>query len=115
MEEPETKPLRHFLAAKPDQVASAIVEVEVVRAVRRVAPELTEKAGNVVAQVSAIDIGDTIRARAAMLEPATVRSLDAIHLATAIEVGEFLEAVLTYDTRMADAARSLGLAVVAPT
>ena len=84
------------------------------RAVRRVAPELTKKAGEVVAQVSVIDIGEPIRARASILEPATVRSLDALHLATAIEIGDALDAVITYDARMAAAARSLGLAVTAP-
>ena len=88
--------------------------MEVVRAVRRVAPELTKNADEVVAQVSVIEVGEPIRARAALLEPATVRSLDALHLATAIEVGDALDAVITYDARMAEAARSLGLVVSAP-
>jgi len=90
------------------------VEVEVVRAVRRVAPDLTKKADEVVEQVSVIEVGEPIRARAALLEPAAVRSLDALHLATAIEVGDALDAVLTYDARMAAAALSHGLAVAAP-
>ena len=84
------------------------------RAVRRVAPDLTNRAGEVVRQISVIEVGEPIRARAALLEPATVRSLDALHLATAIEIGDALDAVITYDSRMADAARSLGLAVSAP-
>ena len=84
------------------------------RAVRRVAPDLTENADEVVAQVSVIEVGESIRTRASVLEPATVRSLDALHLATAIEVGDALDAVITYDERMAAAARSLGLAVTAP-
>ena len=71
---------------------------------RRVAPELTKHADQVVAQVSVIETGESIRARAAMLEPATVRSLDALHLATAIEVGDALDALITYDARMAEAA-----------
>ena len=103
-----------MLAGDPDQVSSTIVEVEVVRAVRRVAPELTKNADEVVAQVSVIEVGEPIRARAALLEPATVGSLDALHLATAIEVGDALDAVITYDARMAGAARSLGLVVSAP-
>jgi uncharacterized protein len=61
-----------------------------------------------------IDVAEPIRARAAQLEPAAVRSLDALHLATAIELGDALDAVITYDTRMAAAARSHGLAVTAP-
>ena len=66
------------------------------------------------AQVSVIELGESIRTRASVLEPATVRSLDALHLATAIEIGDVLDAVITYDARMAAAARSLGLAVTAP-
>lgn len=88
--------------------------MEVVRAVRRVASELTKKAGEVVAQVSVIEVVEPIRARASLLEPATVRSVDALHLATAIEIGDALDAMITYDARMAAAARSLGLAVTAP-
>jgi predicted nucleic acid-binding protein len=88
--------------------------VEVVRAVRRVAPELTANAREVVAQVSVIEAGELIRARAALIEPATVRSLDALHLATAIEIGDALDAVITYDARMTEATRSLGLVVSAP-
>jgi len=88
--------------------------VEVLRAVRRVAPELTKKADEVVGQVSVIEAGEPIRARAALLEPATVRSLDALHLATALEIGNALDAVITYDARMSATARSLGLAVSAP-
>lgn len=84
------------------------------RAVRRVAPELTNSADAVAAQISVIEISEPIRRRAALLEPARVRSLDALHLATAIEVGDALDAVITYDTRMAETARSLGLAVIAP-
>ncbi len=84
------------------------------RAIRRVAPELTENADQVVAQISVIEASEPIRARAALLEPATVRSLDALHLATAMEIGNALDAVITYDARMAEAARSLGLVVSAP-
>lgn len=82
--------------------------------IRRVAPDLTRQAERVVRQLSVIEVGAPIRARAALLEPAAVRSLDALHLATAIEVGDALDAVITYDARMAAAARSHGLAVTAP-
>ena len=97
-----------------DQLASAIVEVEVIRAVRRRVPRLIVQAHAVVAQISVIELTETIRARAAQLEPVTLRSLDALHLATALEIGDELGAVVTYDARMAGAAESLGLAVLAP-
>jgi len=115
VEEAESTSLRDVLATDDDQLASAIIEVEVVRAVRRVAPELSEKADEVVAQVNVIEVSDTIRARAALLEPVTLRSLDALHLATAIQIGDALDAVVTYDVRMAAAATLLGLDVLAPT
>jgi uncharacterized protein len=82
--------------------------------VRRRLPQLLAQAHAVVAQISVIELTQTIRARAAQLEPATLRSLDALHLATALEIGDELGAVVTYDARIAGAAESLGLAVLAP-
>jgi predicted nucleic acid-binding protein len=52
--------------------------------------------------------------RAAMLESHLLRSLDALHLSAALEIGDELDAVLTYDQRLADAAQALGIDVVAP-
>ena len=83
-----------------DQVASAIVEVEVVRAVRRAAAELTALAQKVVSQIAVVEPTEGIRERAALLEPAALRSLDALHLATALEVGDDLDGLVTYDGRM---------------
>ena len=107
-------PLRGLLMQDADQVASAIVEVEVVRAVRRAAAELTALAQKVVSQISVIEPTETIRARAALLEPATLRSLDALHLATALEIGDDLDGLVSYDGRMASAAETFGLVVLAP-
>jgi uncharacterized protein len=91
-----------------------MIEVEVVRAVRRRVPRLIAQAHAVVAQISVIELSEAIRARAARLEPVALRSLHALHLATALEIGDELGAVVTYDSRMAGAAESLGLAVLAP-
>ena len=112
--ESESEALRELLAGDPDQLASAIVEVEVVRAVRRGAPELLHLAQQVVSQVTVVQVSETIRARASLLEPVTLRSLDALHLSTALELGDDLDAVVTYDSRMAEAAASVDLQVVAP-
>ncbi len=113
IEERESHALRALLETDPDQLASAIVETEVVRAVRRAAPELTSEAQQVVSQITVVEITEPIRARAALLEPLTLRSLHALHLATALEVGD-LDGIVTYDARMADAATRLKLAVLAP-
>ena len=114
VEERESGALRDLLGRDSDQLASAIVEVEVVRAVRRVAPELVTRARRVVSQLSVVEVTTPIRTRAALLEPATLRSLDALHLATALEVGDDLDGLVTYDMRLATAATSLALAVLAP-
>ena len=114
MEEPESVALRDRLMQDVDQVASAIVEVEVVRAVRRAAPELTALAQNVVSQIAVVEPTEAIRERAALLEPATLRSLDALHLATALEIGDELDGLVTYDGRMSAVAETFGLAVLAP-
>jgi uncharacterized protein len=55
-----------------------------------------------------------MRARARVLEPVTLASLDALHLATTLEAGDDLGAVVTYDARMAEAGRDIGLRVVSP-
>jgi predicted nucleic acid-binding protein len=89
--------------------------VEVVRAVRRGAPELVPFAQRVVTQLTVVEVSEAIRARAALLDPSELRSLDALHLATALELGDDLDAVVTYDGRMRDAAAGHGLVVVAPT
>ncbi len=52
--------------------------------------------------------------RAAILEPEVLRSLDALHLAAALELGDDLDGVVTYDGRLADSARSIGIPVLAP-
>ena len=114
VEERESNALRDLFGREPAQVACAIVEVEVVRAVRRALPELVSVAQRVVAHVTVIEPTERIRARAALLDPATLRSLDALHLATALEVGDDLTCVVTYDSRMAAAAKALDLAVLAP-
>jgi uncharacterized protein len=114
VEEPESAALRELLGRDADQLTSAIVEVEVVRAVRRVVPELLARARRVVAQIAIVELSDAITARAAVLEPRTLRSLDAVHLATALAIGDDLDGLVTYDRRMSAAAEDLGLVVLAP-
>lgn len=112
--EAESESLREVLARDPDQLASAIVEVEVVRAVRRGAPELEPLAQRVVSQLTVVEVSEAIRARASLLDPPALRALDALHLATALELGDDLDAFVTYDRRLADAAKRAELQVLAP-
>ncbi len=52
--------------------------------------------------------------RASWLDPTLLRSLDAVHLAAALELGDELEGIVTYDDRLAEAAALHGIAVIAP-
>lgn len=84
------------------------------RAVRRAVPDLAAAAAQVVAQITVVEPDATVRARAAALDPPALRSLDAIHLATALEARSELEAFVSYDERLAAAAAQEGLEVLAP-
>jgi predicted nucleic acid-binding protein len=75
---------------------------------------LTLQAQRVVSQLAVVEPTEAIRSRAALLEPANLRSLDALHLATALEIGDELDGLVTYDGRMSAAAEALGLTVLAP-
>lgn len=114
VEEPESSALRDLLEHDADQLSSTIVEIEVVRAVRRAVPELVLQAQRVVAMVTVIEPNEAIRARAALLEPAMLRTLDALHLATALEIVDELDGLVSYDVRLSDAAAATGLRVFAP-
>jgi uncharacterized protein len=115
--EAETDALRDWLATRTSTpwVASALIEVELPRALLRVDPELLSRMPAVIGRVGRYDIDDVVRAAAAAYPDPALRSLDAIHLATAHTVfGAQLTAFITYDNRLHDAARSLGLPVFAP-
>jgi predicted nucleic acid-binding protein len=118
--EAESLELTDWLASQRDSqlVSSALVEVEVARALRRVAPEALTDIGIVLARIVRLGINAAVRARAAAYPNQFLGTLDAIHLATAQSVGERpgaqLDAFVTYDARLADAATALGLPVLSP-
>lgn len=99
-------------------VASALVEVEVPRALRRAEPRALVRLPVTFARLYRLAISDTVRTTAAAYPEPTLRSLDAIHLATAqvlsAERGVELAAFVTYDKRLLEAAVSLGLPVASP-
>jgi predicted nucleic acid-binding protein len=113
--EPETAALIAAIPAQARLVASEILEVEALRASRRVAGEDGATATRTqLAGVRLLPLTDQIRRRACELEPATLRSLDAIHVATALDLGELLACMYAYDARMASAASDVGIQVHAP-
>ena len=112
--EAETDALRRYLDSAGPLASSILATVEVPRAVARVAPEATLALAAAIDRLNTLAFGARIAARAAAISPASLRPLDAIHLATALELGEELTAFLCYDHRLASAARDLGLPVAAP-
>ncbi|MFR9802756.1 type II toxin-antitoxin system VapC family toxin [Pseudonocardia sp. RS010] len=115
--EPESTALADWLDARPDQpwVSSVLVEVELPRALRRVEPTLLVDVPATLARVARYEIDDIVRAAAAAYPDPDLRSLDAIHLATARGVfGKHLTAFVTYDRRLLSAAESAGLPTAHP-
>lgn len=109
--EPESDALADWLDAQPERpwVSSALVEVELPRAVRRVEPALLADVPATLARLARYEIDETVRAAAAAYPDSDVRSLDAIHLATAGVFGRHLTAFVTYDRRLLAAAATAGL------
>jgi predicted nucleic acid-binding protein len=82
--------------------------------VLRVAPDRLDRAREVLKGVALLEIDDAIVAAAESLPPAALRSLDAIHLATAHTLQSHVSAFVTYDVRLLEAAKGLGMNVVSP-
>jgi predicted nucleic acid-binding protein len=113
--EPETAALQSWLSASDrEPVASDLVRTELLRAVRRSIPSRMERAREVLNSVTLLAISTATFEEAGRLEPPAMRSIDALHLAVALELGDDLEGVVTYDDRLADAARHQGVHVEAP-
>jgi predicted nucleic acid-binding protein len=112
--EQESDALRSFLRNRPIRVSSALARVEVPRAVARHGDDSRTRAQAVLARVRLLAIDDALLDAAAGLPPDILRSMDAIHLAAARSFGASLDVIVTYDSRMAEAATAGGLRCVAP-
>ncbi len=95
-------------------VSSDLARTELMRAVRRVAPDHLVRARAVLEAVTLLTLTSAIFDGAGRLDPLELRSLDALHLAAALELGDELEGVVAYDERLAAAAAVNGIVVVAP-
>jgi predicted nucleic acid-binding protein len=112
--EPESESVKTFLAGEVSRVSSRVLAVELIRAVIRGSPASLDQARSLLGVIEFIELHEEVAERAAGFEPAALRSLDAIHLASALALGEDLDVFVTYDARQGDAARALGLTVEAP-
>lgn len=115
--EPESDSLADWLDAQTPApwVSSTLIEVELPRALRRVEPSLLADVPPIVARVARYEIDEVVRAAAAAYPNTALRSLDAIHLATADAVfGTQLTAFVAYDERLLTVAAAAGLPTAAP-
>jgi predicted nucleic acid-binding protein len=113
--EPESTALRRYLRGKRPLVTSALARTEVARVLLPFGREAVERGDDVLSRLDLVRVNDRVLTAAGALSPPELRSLDAIHLATAQQLGSDLVRICTYDDRMALAAKDLGWTVVAPT
>jgi uncharacterized protein len=111
--EAETAALRQELRRWPDRTSSLLATVEVTRTARRLGGHAPAVAVAVLAGLRLLAI-EPVVPTAAQIGGTTLRSLDAIHLATAAGISRKLGALITYDQRMITEAQSLGLPVLSP-
>lgn len=112
--EAESEALAEFLRDGPARTSSALARAEVARAVRPHGAPAISRARQILARISLLHLDDALLDAAGALEGDSLRTLDAIHIAAAQTVAGDLTAIVTYDHRMADAAKKAGLAVEAP-
>jgi uncharacterized protein len=114
--EPESDALAHWLTRWPDRVTSALTALELTRVLRRARarPAVFARARTVLDSLVTLRLDDMVLAQAGALKDPQLRSLDALHLGAALSMGDFPEAFVTYDDRLAQAARRLKLAVASP-
>lgn len=113
LREKESVALRAYIGNR-DWASSALLRTELPRALVRVEPSVVPRAVDLLAQVSLLIIDTHVLDTAARLSPPSLRSLDAIHLASALELRDELTAFVAYDDRLLAAASALGMPVASP-
>jgi len=109
--EPETLDLVREVREDPALISSALAWAEVIRAIRRAGGSQT-RAERVLSGIGLVPIDDGIIRSAAALTPVTLRTLDAIHIATALSIRADVSQLVTYDDRLASAAAAAGIDVI---
>jgi uncharacterized protein len=116
VDEPGSAELAAYLDVRPLFITSRIAEVEVRRAVARLGEAISEpdRVDRVMAALALVELDASLAFAAWRRSPPALRTLDAVHLATALELEPDLEAFVTYDRLLAEAASAAGIAVVSP-
>lgn len=113
--EPESDALRDEIRrAGTELISSVLLSVEGRRAARRYGELAAIRAVAALTTVTLLSLDQPIIDAASDLEPAELRSLDAVHLATILSLGDDIERVYCYDARLTSAARALGIDVTEP-
>jgi predicted nucleic acid-binding protein len=112
--EPESAALRGYLGRRRPLVSSALARTEVMRALLPLGSVAVRRGRDVLGRVDLLRLSDRVLDAAGALTPLDLRSLDAIHLASAVQLGSDLRSFVTYDERLASAAAARGLHVVQP-
>lgn len=114
LEEPDKKAIQRDLAKFDRSVASRLLRIELRRVGRR--EDALEEADQILDDVMLIPLDDDVLTAAETISPTTVGTLDAIHLATAVRLADAgeVDALMTYDKRLADGAREHGIPVLSP-
>lgn len=118
VEEPESDALRAWCAdlvgRREQAVVSDLTRAEVLRVARRSPDDLLFPAHRVLTEFEIVGVPQEAFERASAIRPPTLRTLDALHLAAALQLGAALAGVVTYDRRLAEAADLQGMARTAP-
>ena len=114
VEEEASAAMRSWVSTDPELVTCDLLRTEALRATRRLTPAAVSRAREVLATVAVGAVTSDCFERAGELDPGLLRSLDAIHLAWALALCDDLDGIVTYDERLANAARSYGVRVLAP-
>lgn len=113
--EAETPALRRVIRSWPGRVSSIVAWVEVSRAARRSGKRRApERARDALEGLELLALDDEVARLAVTVEPAGLRSIDAIHVATALALGSAVGAFACYDRRLRSAAEAAGFDVLAP-
>jgi predicted nucleic acid-binding protein len=114
LQEAEQQSLLAELATWAGYVSSSLLGVEALRACARYGEEYVADARSFLADVALLPLDDAVLEEAALIDPAALRSLDALHLATALSIRSDIGVFITYDQRLGAAAAERGLAVSEP-
>lgn len=112
--EAQSTALRSYIRRRGPLVSSALARTEVLRALLGEGDSGLARGRDVLSRLDLIRVNDRVLSAAGTLLPEDVPALDAIHLATALQLGGDVRRVVTYDDRMTDAAAGLGLRTFAP-